>query len=67
MGPTEPDQVPTSPVSRNQRSPKLFFVMLNHECKTDEAEECECLKCKCSSRTIVLTEAISVGSQVCAE
>lgn len=46
-------QVPTSPVSRNRCSPKLFsVVMLNHEHKTDEAGY-ECLKCPCSSRTVV--------------
>ncbi|XP_010075079.1 PREDICTED: probable E3 ubiquitin-protein ligase RNF217 [Pterocles gutturalis] len=29
----------------------------------DEAEEYECLKCQCSSRTLVLIEALSIGSQ----
>lgn len=60
MGPKEP---------RSGRSKVCLqeLVQSIYKCKTGLRLKNVSLKCQCSSRTMVLREAISMGSQVCAE
>lgn len=58
---------PKEPVSGPSKLCLQELMWSIYKCKTDKAEECECLKCQCASRTAVLREAIFMGSQVCAQ